>query len=321
MPRSLRRLAFRTVLSLCVPFAVSVGPVQARDGVTLKFAWPGGLNAKVTYLTRKTKKSSVKDATATTYGTFDLTTRAAEPKGLLVAYDNFDVRVKATGPNAMQQRLMGKLASIQPDFVVDSGGQFVRAVGLDGLRRDVRKLIDQVLVGMPPAFRQQFKQRATSHLTRQIKTQLKNQWDMVVGVLIDLELEKGRPIVRKIAQPITLLDNASIPVTSTVRFVKRVRCGKASSANCVELVTETTIDREAVSIAARRIARKTSKDGYYSTVARKYDMRQWTRILIEPETLLIHRVHLKKTVTASVVTGEKVEDFVASTESKVAYKY
>lgn len=321
MPRSMRNLAFRTVLLLSLPFTTWVGPVQAEEAVKLKFGWSGGLNAKVTYLTRSTKKSSLKDAAATTYGTFDVSIKAAEPRGLLVAYDNFDVQVTATGPNAIQQRLMGKLASLQPDFIVDNDGQFVRPVGLERFQVDVRKLIDQMLAGVPPASRRQFKQKTGSRLTRQIQTQLKNQWEMVVGVLIDLELVKGRPVIRKIAQPIDLLDYADIPVTSAVRFIKRSRCGSAPSAQCAEIAIETTIDSKAADRAAKRIARETPKDGFYSTVARKYDMRQRTRVLVEPETLLIHRVHIKKTVTASVVTGEKIEDYVAKTESKMAYKY
>lgn len=316
------RLLIGAALSLGL--AAVANMASAREKVALKFAWPDGLRATVTFMTRTKRKSAVRETQAATYGTYDLATRTRR-RDLLVMYDNFHVKVKATGPNAVQTRIMGRLASVQPDFLIDGTGQFVRPVNLDRFRRQVETVIDRSLAELPANLRQRsqnFKRKATRHLVRRIQTQLKNQWDLVVGVLIDLELSQGRQIVRKIAQPVPLLNNASIPVTATVEFVRRARCGEDDPyRRCVEIVTDAWTDPHAVDRVARRISDHVAVSGGRGTEVRKYDMRQWTRVLVEPATLVVHRVHVKKTVTASMVHGKRIENTVTVTDSKAAYRY
>jgi hypothetical protein len=238
----------RCGLALCWFLAFSLvpaWPVRADETVALAFGWPSGLRGKVTFSARMTRTVDGRSEDLDMSGSYGFVTSAAAD-GLLIRFEDVetDVGNAGSGPEAMVKRLMAKVISMPPSYVVSPAGQFLRIEGLDAFRSGILAGMDDALAELPAATREQVTEALGAIVTReQLEAGLASDWDSHVGTWIGAELNQGELYELAFNQPIPAFGNMEVPVRTTFRFTRRVACNAAEpTERCIELEMYSFVD-------------------------------------------------------------------------------
>jgi hypothetical protein len=315
----------RCGLALCFLLASSLvpaWPVRADETVALGFGWPSGLRGKVTFSARMIRTVDGRSEDLDMSGSYDFVTSAAAD-GLLIRFENVDTNLEnaGAGPEAMVKRLMAKVISMPPSYVVSPEGQFVRIEGLDAFRSGILAGIDDALAEAPAATREQVIKALGAIVTReQLEVGLVSDWDSHVGTWIGAELNQGELYELAFDQRIPAFGNMEVPVRSTFRFTRRVACNAAESTErCVELELYSFVDPEGLAAAIEAFVARLAP----GQAPRFQDLQQETvmRLISEPDTLLPHLMESSTRTVATMAVGGETQVSSRLEQKRFIYTY
>ena len=140
----------------------ALGQAKA-DSVSLRFAWPVGMTARVDQEWTRMQIGPVRNDSFTVRSRWRLTV-SAHPKGRLIQYDQFAITsLPPATPNRRAgdldpQQLLARLGSVQPSYVVSTDGEFLGIEGVDRTKRVLDSLLAPMMREMaaaaaPPALK------------------------------------------------------------------------------------------------------------------------------------------------------------------------
>lgn len=308
------------------PLVHAAQPGGVVDSVTLNFAWPNNLKAKVSYYYRKSRRDGRAPRIMTVYGTYDAVARPVEG-GLRLSAENNDMRFKAEGyppgPQSKLRQFMAKMAGRQPAFVISRTGQFVRLDDLKQYQTMLEDALNKAFADSPAALRARIANAVAPALTEeQLQAGLISNWNRIVGAWLEAVLDIDDLYQLKFKRPVPLLGNASVTLVTDIKFVKRAACSARDTAlKCVELYMRTVANDQAVAEAIEKRAAELMGSGRPAVIVKAFKTSETIRLLTEPNTLIPHRVHSIKNTTTTVETKGKVRTVEQVDELKAAYTY
>ncbi|HEX6133851.1 MAG TPA: hypothetical protein VFZ24_07805 [Longimicrobiales bacterium] len=273
------------------------------DTIRLRFGWPAGTTARIQTTRYREQISETSD---TTFMSADYRMSVtAHPEGLLVSYDDFrfPTVVDSTDGrdvNALAQRA----ASMVPKFVVGTGGEFVRIDDVASIRAGLDSMMAELLG--PDADAADVREALAAMLSEEALTGLAaEEWNAVVGMWIDADLELGAVYELEDQAPLPILPGVVVPMISEFSIESRTACeaGGADSA-CVELHYVSYPEPAAVKAAlAEYLERLPAVPGMSSFAFEDLEVENEIIIVTEPATLRPHRMQITKAVSGVVTAG------------------
>lgn len=322
--------AFGAGIAICLmtlpPVVHAAGPATVLDSVTLNFAWPDNLKAKISYFYRKSRRDGRAPRIMTVYGTYDAIVRPVKD-GLRLSAENSNLRLKAEGyppgPQSKLRRFIARTAGRQPAIVVDRSGQFVRLDNVKQYQEMIEDGLNKAFADSPAALRAKIANAVAPTLTEeQLQAVVISDWNRIVGAWLEAVLDIGDLYQLKFKRPVPVLGNASIALVTDIRFVKRAPCSaRDRAAKCVELYMRTMADDKAVAKAIEKRTAALIGGGGPAVFVKTFNTSETIRLLTEPNTLIPHRMHSIKNTTMTVETEGKARTVEQVNELKVAYTY
>ncbi|MGB8930627.1 MAG: hypothetical protein WCC48_05180, partial [Anaeromyxobacteraceae bacterium] len=289
-------------------------PVTAHPReLSLRFAWPSSLEARVTYRRVATRTGSPERIFTARY--LERSARAGEEIGIAssgtrwegeIPYPADEVRSATRASEAVVQR-------------VGADGAFARLENEDALRPVLQRIYAAAGVSDEEAA------QAIARVEGAMVEEARTGWNLAVGFWIGAELDFGRAWESEVDAPVWLLP--SLPVKSRVRMEarRRVPCSASERrARCVELILHSEPDRAGLAALTRAIVAKL--DGAAGELplgaVREVGLATDLMLVTEPATLVPHRVVWRRAVRATVaddVEGARELEDVERTEWSWSY--
>ncbi|HEX6307694.1 MAG TPA: hypothetical protein VFZ69_05860 [Longimicrobiales bacterium] len=275
----------------------------AADTVRLRFDWPPGTTARI-QTTRY--REQVTETADTTFMSADYRMRvSAHPDGLLVAYDDFRFpTVVDTTNGADVNALAQRAASMVPKFVVDTGGEFVRIHDIEAIRAGLDSMLAELIGAGADAA--EMREAMAAMLSEEALTGLAaEEWNAVVGMWIDADLELGTVYQLEDEAPLPILPGVVVPMISELTVQARTSCVEGGSdSSCVELHYVSFPEPAAVKAAiARFLEGVPQMPGMQPFAFEDLEVENEIIIVTEPATLRPHRMQITKALSGAVTAG------------------
>ena len=278
------------VAVLLVPGAHAADRAPAAPGpdvVPLRFAWPTGARAKVTF--RRTRLHTGRRPSTFTarYET------VAEPgaAGLRVSSRNTSWKGDLPVPSALAaDALRASEAVVQR---IRPQGEFVALDGVEAMRPLLARVLDDAKVPPDQA------ERALALALAATRSEAEELWNLAVGFWTGADLRMGERYAMQSEAELPLL--AGVRAQQAVEFGvrRRVPCtAQERATRCVEVVLRSTPDRAALEGAAPALLARLLPEGEEPPegAAKKLSAERTLVLVTEPGTLLPRRMMWTKAV-------------------------
>ena len=315
----------RLLACICTALLALPPALVADERVTLAFAWPAGLHAKVHYSAKKTNLSDTYVRRQGLRGSYTLQTRPS-PDGLGVHFDHVEVHPERITGGATEVRLkhfMAELANAMPSYLVNDAGAYLRLVGMERFQRNIRLAIEHFLSDVPGAERNNIL-RVADFLSsdRQLEANMAANWNQVVGVWAGVTLEQGRLYQAPRTDVVPALANVEVPVAAEFVYRGKVPCRPEETRRvCVQLDMQSSIDAERLRSALKALVRQLQQRHSAAVQLDRLEMNSTVRLVTEPETLLPHRLESSKTTLVKGWLGAQPLAATQIEETEVRYEY
>lgn len=267
-------------------------PETNGDVVALRFGWPAGLSADVTYRWTRTKKGKPPLSSSLTARL----TVAAEGDGLRVSYRGWKRDAAATAPaQGSSLSSFEKMAAI-----VDKKGSLVR---IDGNLSpdDARRVTTASMTGTSAG------PDATNKMAELIplvtQQNAAQTWQMLVETWAGADIPIGRDVETEEDSPVPVLPGTTLKTRFKIRAARRVDCPGQTGKRCVELKLRTQPDPASLAKVVEAIGAKFGTNGLGS--AGDLSAVEELTLVTEPDRLLPHQLDVTKTI--GVKEGARID--------------
>ncbi|WP_028988759.1 hypothetical protein RG903_01935 [Thermithiobacillus tepidarius DSM 3134] len=303
-----------------------------KDTVQLSYAWPAHLESQVDFVSRSSKITGKQEESLAMTGSYRMRS-VPVAEGLRIDFDEVRVDIQNTGMTAQKlddfQRALLKLTSVSPSYIVSPAGEYVRTDGLDSLHGRIRSYFDETVQNasggreLPPAARQVIEGLINSLFSKeQLEAMIAEDWNRSVGAWAGGELARGSVYRTNLTSRVPMLNNAAVPMRTSIRYLGRVPCHAADRAvGCVELEMRSLADSQKLAQAMGPfMARFERLTGSQLTIkSMRVDYR--ARLVTEPGTLLPHRVESRKVSAMTMVQAGQAQTARQTDELQMTYRY
>lgn len=286
-------------------------PARPTEGVSLRFAWPERLEARVE-LRRVRREPGRRESTFSAR----FSTRAVR--------EGESVRISARGtswsgdlpfPEGHAGRALR--ASEQVVEVVDARGRFAGLEGLEAMRPVLSGILEVAEVPVDQAG------RAVEIALAAMRAETEELWNVQAGFWIGADLTLGETYAMRGEAPVPFL-----PATRAgqeIRFSarRRVPCAAGEkAARCVELLLRATPEPGAVARAeAEAVAALGTAAGVDTAEVREVSAEAEALVVVEPGTLVPHQLVWTKRLRVVWGTGEGLRSAEREDRSEYAWRY
>ncbi|XXF79284.1 hypothetical protein P2318_05890 [Myxococcaceae bacterium GXIMD 01537] len=280
-----------------LPTPAPAGPVP-EGPVSLRFAWPEGLAAQVTYSSSRLRTGEDAESGESRYR------MGVEGAGEALKVVAGDLEL----PEGQRPKPEEAAAVSIPTTVVSRGGAFLRVEGGDAMLARVDKLLEEQGQGGEQ------KERVLELLRTALVEGARETWYTQVAGWNGVTLEPGKPLTRQARLSPSSLANVEVPVTETLTYEGAVPCAdEETEKRCVRLRLQAAVVESALpGVKAAFLARMKALAGDQNPepVLEELRVELLTELVTEPGSLIPHRVHtLRRTRVVFVVDKqEKTED-------------
>lgn len=307
----LRRIAPLLALTAALP-ALAAPPIESVTGapaaaepaapsrdLTLRFAWPRSLEARVVYR-RTWARTDGADRTFTARYTERMTRTDAELRISSsatkwegeVLYPADEVKPAIQASEAVVQR-------VGPD------GAFEGLVNEDALRPVLQRIYEAA------GLTDEESDQAIARVEGSMVEEARAGWNLAVGFWIGAELDFGKAWVKEVDAPVWILPNLAVRNRVRMEARRRVPCDASERhARCVELSLHSEPDRAALPALTRAIVAKLAGEGQALPPGEVSEVGLATDLTLvtEPATLVPHSVVWRRAVRATVVGDEGTQE-------------
>jgi hypothetical protein len=280
------------------------------DSVSLRFAWPVGMTARVEQAWTRTQVGPQRNDSVTVRSRYRLTV-SAHPKGRLVQSDSFVITsLPAVASNRRAgdvdpQQFLARLGSIQPSYVVSTDGEFV---GIEGVER-TKRVLDSLFAPMlrelkdAPAELKALMQNAISPQT--LTASAAQEWNALAGTWVGADWEVGEAYEASSEEPSPLIPGLKIPMRHEFSAAKRVPCTEGESTpRCIRLEMISEPD----SVALRKVmtdfmAKVAPKDVDVRAALQSMRVANELTVVADPRDLRPYAMALVRTVEVQGAGG------------------
>lgn len=323
MPRRASSGAFLALAALVAAPAAAAEDEPTADSVTLDFRWPEGLTAQVEASVGRRDSDGADVSEISIQGTYRLRTRK-DARGLaLVAEEprvtNLNGRAVPldAGPAADEIALTLQAVSLfPPTRIVNAEAEIVAVEGA----QDAMSLLERPgAAGGDPAAQALLQELAAEKLSAQASAAAAQEfWLLSVYYWDDAELEIGAEYELDDAGEVEVGPGIVAGLSMQLSARERVPCrAGASEARCVRLEASVAIEPEAhrrgLEARMRQIAKRLGGEGIElppEDVIRSVSGVKHVELIVEPATLLPHRVRVREHETLESVDGRSREKII-----------
>ncbi|WP_043431343.1 hypothetical protein [Cystobacter fuscus] len=297
---------------LLFPLLLLGTSVSAAEPATLRFAWPEGLKAQVEVHIQGEREAGGRTQRHDARATFTLSTQL-QGEELQVKREAFS-GWKGTLPAKMgspADRLVDRIPLVR----VSRQGEFL---GIEGAAEAREAFASEVkLKSLDPLSRRVFDMTTTDEALRAIALDF---WNMSVGAWPRLGLTPGTSRELRSPTSVPQLGGGTLDMVATFRWVGPSACTPdEKEPRCVELVLESSPDREQAKKLLQQALTAQSGKG---PVTEALETSQEVRAVVEPATLLPHRLTLRRSTQMRMRTPQgKSESGREQTERSYVFHY
>jgi len=297
--------------SLAIVIVTRPAFAQAKaDSVSLRFAWPVGMTARVDQEWTRMQVGPQRNDSVTVRSRYRLTV-SAHPKGRLIQSDSFAITSPPAAAsngragNVDPQQFLARLGSVQPSYVVTTDGEFV---GLEGVER-TKRVLDSLFAPMiremadaPPTLKA-LMQNVTSPQT--LTATAAQEWNVLAGTWVGADWEVGEAYEASSEEPSPMLPGLKVPMRHEFSAAERVPCTEGESARrCVRLEMISEPDSAALRKAVTDfMAKLAPKDANLLAAFQSMRVANELTVVADPRDLRPYALALVKTVEVQGVDG------------------
>jgi hypothetical protein len=308
---------------LMTAFRESDDKRTTKKRVDLDFNWPMKLTSKGTFHNKSTKRGEV----------FELrgeTASSVKPAGndqLLISTRVTSQKMTSTekvgndkDKDAYLQNVLKAALTDMPDYVVNTGGEFVRIENLTGYHQRIQ---DALIKGLPkgePQATAKAKQLVQSLLPEHtLAALIQDEWNNIAGNWAGGSYAVGEKYEFTVAYQTPALDNRTFPMVMTQQLAGYVPCHTGAAANsCVRLLQSSHLSGAEYTKAMNQFVQKTvGREVAISST----ELLNELEIITDPMTLLPYRTQKKEIKRVTVKAGGKTETSEDVEESSATYRY
>ncbi len=293
--------------SALIPIAQAAETVRAAETgpVHLRFAWEPGMSARVeTTKTRVRIAETREERTATSAYTIviDAAGEALRVRSVDPTFDlDTDEAAVAGAPGPSPERLavIGQIAELMPDFLVNRSGGFLAVHDLDSFRTRLETVFRELLgPGADfPAVAQLISVLASEDYVTQRAAE---QWNAIVGFWVDEQLEAGVVRSHSAREPVSMLPGQELLLHYEFEALRAVACERnGAPRGCVELELRSSADAvDTQRVLAAFMAELPDGETEGMPVFETLDMSNVVRLVTEEDGLLPHRLEITRSFDA-----------------------
>ena len=296
------------------------------ESVKLDFGWTPGTVAQVETTRQRTRVTGEKENSVSAGARYRMQVQSHED-GLLIAYTDFEPTA-FEGADAAQARtadaFMQKVANVSPSFVVSPAAELLRLENVKALRAEMEAAFEPMLDEMKDAPRQ-LKSLLRTALSEEVLTaSAAQEWNAMVGAWAGAEFEPQAVYALEAEEPIPMLGGKTVPMRYEFSLLETVPCaGTDGAPECVVLQMVSSPDPEAMKkLLEGFMQQMTSGTGSKLPAFERFDVTSTVVVVMEPATMLPHRLEIEKRVEGTVsAPGEGSQDVTQVDERISTFTY
>jgi hypothetical protein len=283
---------------------------QAKpDSVSLRFAWPVGMTARVDQEWTRMQVGPQRNDSITMRSRYRLTV-SAHPKGRLIQSDSFAITSLPAAANRRPgdvdpQQFLARLGSVQPSYVVSTDGQFVEIEGVERTKRVLDSLFAPMMREMAdaPTELKALLQNVTSPQT--LTATAAQEWNAVAGTWVGADWKVGEAYEASSEEPSPMMPGLKIPMRHEFSAAERVPCAEGESARrCIRLEMISEPDSAALrKVVTDFMAKLAPKDANVLAAFQSMRVANELTVVADPRDLRPYSVALVKTVEVQGAGG------------------
>jgi len=300
----MRGLSLLAALAVACTGTVAADQPAATEVVRLTFAWPPGTAAQVETSRQRTRLTGEKENTFSANARYRMHVRSHED-GLLVAYSDFETPAVAgddADRKATIEAILQKVAAVAPSIVVSPEAELLRIENVKELREQMQSVFEPMLAEMRDAPPQLTAMMRNALSEQSLTASAAQDWNALVGAWAGAEFEQGATYGLTADEPLPMIPGATVPMTYEFAYVEKVPCGpSAASPACVVLEMNSAPDPQAMKNILDEFMRKATRgsaapQGLFESL----DVASTIVVVMEPATMLPHRLEIEKRVEGTV---------------------
>lgn len=282
--------------------ATDESPTQRDNSppeVTLRFAWPAQLFARVSFEGARTTHRGGADSRQGSRGSYTLTTEA-EGDALVVRVTEMKVEPESVELEDKNQRefrqLIAQIVATYPDFVVNAEGKIVSLRGLNNTMGRLRRIFDGFTNRLPLASQRSFRQILERSLTREVlERRLLDDWGRDVGAWAGAKLVLNQTYALNTTGPFPLIGGDPVPIRMTFEYLGSAACNRDDELHrCVKLRMRSSVRTEAAGASLSPFLERLAAQGQSGVAVTALTDDRTIRLITEPDTLLPHTVIVER---------------------------
>ena len=280
------------------------------DSVSLRFAWPVGMAARVDQEWTRMQVGPQRSDSISVRSNYRLTV-SAHPKGRLIQADSFRMTSAPAATTSRRagdvdpQQLLTRLGSVQPSYVVSTEGEFV---GIEGVER-TKRVLDSLLAPML---------REMANAPPQLKALLQNvtseqaftaaaaqEWNALAGTWVGAVWEVGEVYEASTDEPSPMIPGLKVPMRHEFSAAERVQCTDVETARrCIRLeMTSEPDSAELLKVITEFMKSLAPKDANVVGAFRSMRVGNELTVIADPNNLRPYAMELVKVVEIQVAGG------------------
>ena len=275
------------------------------DSVSLRFAWPVGMAARVDQEWTRMQVGPQRSDSISVRSNYRMTV-SAHPKGRLIQADSFRI---TSAPAASRragdvdpQQLLTRLGSVQPSYVVSTDGEFV---GIEGVER-TKQMLDSLLAPMlremasaPPQLKALL-QNVTS--AQAFTAAAAQDWNALAGTWVGAVWEVGEVYEASTDEPSPIIPGLKVPMRHEFSAAERVPCTAVETARrCIRLeMTSEPDSAELLKVITEFMRSLAPKDANVVGAFRSMRVANELTVVADPNNLRPYAMELVKVVEIQV---------------------
>jgi hypothetical protein len=285
----------------------------AAEPIELRFDWPDGLEAAVSYSGERVREQVGQTSTQVVTGSYTLRV-SNHPAGKLIEYADANVNVDlgdvAEGPQKKLQEMMIKAMSQPPSYVVNENGEYVKLHGLDDLRRNLDEMVGIIVDEMPDNIRAQVQGMFDKMLTPEVlETGIIENWNRDVGFWVGASLDVGDWYEVEFTNTVAMLGNIAMPMKNRFRIIERVACNDDDNGTgCVRIEMTSVVSDEDLAKAVEEFISRFDAQGNVNPSIQELKQENDVRLITDPSTLRPYSIESSKQTSLKMSLGGMKED-------------
>lgn len=315
-------LALTTLISPFAPPSANAGEVGAgADRVKLRFAWPAGFASGVRVKIAYSNRTSAHFSESALEGAFRLSARK-RGGGFTVRFGDASFRTRSLGARDPLTEFFLRAYAAHPDMSVDGTGRLSEFDDIGGHIKALNARLERFVADQPPPEQSRMRDLAASGIARPlVQSESRIFWNLLVGLYAGLELEKGRPVERKLEQSVYELNNAVVPMFVRITFAGMAPCSdRTTSRKCVRIDVTTRLDSGAIAGEIKNQHARGLNVAGIKIVVRDYRATRRIRLLADPETLMPRDWRQKAFANARVTVNGKLDVIRQEEETSLTFR-